>query len=173
MKTLVKKSLARITKNQSGFTLIELLIVVGIIVALAAVIVPAVAQFSGRGEKGSAAAELDTVQTAVDAMMAEEVLTTVVQNEGPAGIGPAVAAISDFSTFDFNPNTPPIALLTSYMRDNPTGYQYCWDTPGNITQLWTTDGVDVISHVGADYDAGDRPYESSAAAADCIDLDGL
>jgi len=49
--------MGRGSEDQKGFTLIELLVVVGIIVALAAVIVPLVIQFSGRGDTGAANAE--------------------------------------------------------------------------------------------------------------------
>ncbi|MCI0811046.1 MAG: prepilin-type N-terminal cleavage/methylation domain-containing protein, partial [Chloroflexi bacterium] len=49
MRNILKRTLGRGAEDQKGFTLIELLVVVGIIVALAAVIVPLVIQFSGRG----------------------------------------------------------------------------------------------------------------------------
>ena len=164
MKTLVKKSQARITKNQTGFTLIELLVVVAIIVALAAVIVPAVAQFSGRGEEGAASAELDTVQTAVDAMMADAVLTAV----DPRDLAGFDDAVSDFAGLDFDLGLATV-VLTDYMRDNPTGYQYCWDGVGNIVQLWLdVDGITTIEHPAADYDLGDRPFLSTDAPEACI-----
>ena len=54
MQNILKKILGRGSESQKGFTLIELLVVVGIIVALAAVIVPLVVQFSGRGDAGAA-----------------------------------------------------------------------------------------------------------------------
>ena len=53
MRNILKKTLGRGSEDQKGFTLIELLVVVGIIVALAAVIVPMVIQFSGRGDAGA------------------------------------------------------------------------------------------------------------------------
>ena len=54
MRNMLKKTLGRGSGSEKGFTLIELLVVVGIIVALAAVIVPLVIQFSGRGDNGAA-----------------------------------------------------------------------------------------------------------------------
>jgi len=61
----------RFGKRQKGFTLIELLVVVGIMAALAAIIVPNVARFVGAGKSEGAAAEGDAVQAGVDAAMAD------------------------------------------------------------------------------------------------------
>ena len=77
MRNILKKTLGRGSEDQKGFTLIELLVVVGIIVALAAVIVPMVIQFSGRGDAGAATAEWDSIQSAIDTMMADNTLTAV------------------------------------------------------------------------------------------------
>jgi len=60
--------------DQKGFTLIELLIVVAIIGALAAVVIPNVGRFIGRGEAESADVELKNVQSAVTAMMVDNEL---------------------------------------------------------------------------------------------------
>jgi len=49
-----------------GFTLIELLVVVGIMAALAAIIVPNVARFVGTGEDEGADWELNTLQSSMD-----------------------------------------------------------------------------------------------------------
>jgi prepilin-type N-terminal cleavage/methylation domain-containing protein len=44
-------------KGQKGFTLTELLVVLGIIVAMAGVVVPQVVQSSDRGDQGASGAE--------------------------------------------------------------------------------------------------------------------
>ena len=77
MKRLVGGVARSLRASESGFTLIEMLIVVGIIVALAAAIVPQVVQFGGKGEEGTKATELQTVQTAIDNAMAIAGITVV------------------------------------------------------------------------------------------------
>ena len=112
----------RIRKNESGFTLIEMLIVVGIIVALAAAIVPEVVSFSGKGEEGQKSSEQSTVQSAMDAMMAEQGATTVT----------AVTAngINDWTA---NPGGTGVATLDGYMSITISTWFYCYGTDGKIT----------------------------------------
>ena len=67
-------------RGEKGFTLIELLIVVAILGVLAAVVIPNVGRFIGRGETEAAETELANIQTAVIAMMVDNELATL-----PAG----------------------------------------------------------------------------------------
>lgn len=57
--------------GEKGFTLIELLVVVAILGVLAAVAVPNVGKFIGKGKTEAYETELHNVQTAVMAMMAD------------------------------------------------------------------------------------------------------
>ena len=64
-------------KGQKGFTLIELLIVVAILGVLAAVVIPNVGRFIGRGEEEARETELSNIQTAVVSMMVDNELATL------------------------------------------------------------------------------------------------
>ncbi len=126
MRNILKKTLGRGSEDQKGFTLIELLVVVGIIVALAAVIVPLVIQFSGRGDTGAANAEWDSIQSAIDTMMADNTLTAGASN----------AFITDSFDFDAGSGTQ---NLSTYLRDASTTYCYTWAATGRIlTQVAAT-----------------------------------
>jgi prepilin-type N-terminal cleavage/methylation domain-containing protein len=67
----MKKFLKHFRYGQKGFTLIELLVVIGILGAIAAVVVPNVGSFIGRGKTEAQATELHNVQTSVMAMMVD------------------------------------------------------------------------------------------------------
>ena len=62
-------------RGESGFTLIELLIVVAILGVLAAIGIPNVGRFIGRGKTEAAATELANIQSAVTAMMVDNQLS--------------------------------------------------------------------------------------------------
>jgi type IV pilus assembly protein PilA len=64
-------------RGEKGFTLIELLIVVAILGVLAAVVIPNVGRFIGRGETEAASTELSNIQSAVTAMMVDNGLSTL------------------------------------------------------------------------------------------------
>jgi len=75
-------------RGEKGFTLIELLIVVAILGVLAAVVIPNVGRFIGRGETEASSTEFSNVQSAVVAMMVDnqlsELPTGFVATEGTA-----------------------------------------------------------------------------------------
>ena len=132
MKAFIGRLLAKLPGNRAGFTLVEMLVVVAIIVALAAVIVPTVTIFLGRGEAAAREAEMEAVQTAIDSLMVSESLTSVgpLIDAGPPVVGTGQTEFTrDFRAVDFSPDASAVALLTQYMRDEVT--QFC--TPGTVT----------------------------------------
>ncbi len=124
----------RFGKRQGGFTLIELLVVVGIMAALAAIIVPNVARFVGTGKTEGAAAEGDALQAGIDAAIADNGLTTVTVGTD----------VKNFAAYDPDGAGPAPFLYPTYVRiatakygsDGKSGAtQTGWDidTSGKVT----------------------------------------
>ena len=72
-------------RGQKGFTLIELLIVVAILGVLAAVVIPNVGRFLGRGEDEARRTEKKSVESAIIALMAENNLSEIPNPKNYAG----------------------------------------------------------------------------------------
>ena len=64
-------------RGEKGFTLIELLIVVAILGVLAAIVIPNVGRFIGRGESEAMDTEYTNIQNAVISMKTDNKLTTL------------------------------------------------------------------------------------------------
>jgi prepilin-type N-terminal cleavage/methylation domain-containing protein len=128
----MKKSMEKFTKHfrygQKGFTLVELLVVIAILGVIAAVAVPNVGKFVGKGKSESYEAELHNVQTAAMAMMVD---STAGQLDA------AVPATNDMDTVTADAGAK---ILSSYMvglnSDGTvkSGCTYAFAVDGTVTQ---------------------------------------
>ena len=135
MRGFIKKAMGKTNNRESGFTLIELLVVIGIIVALAAITVPLVTKFAGKGDEGALKAETETVQSAMNAMMADKGVVAVTANDTTSNGQNIWTAL---------PAGTGAATLDGYLKKNGTKFFYCWDTKGNVYAQNKTDGVEAV-----------------------------
>ena len=100
-------------RGEKGFTLIELLIVVAILGVLAAVVIPNVGRFIGRGETEAAATEFTNVQSAVVAMMTDNQVSTLPH--------PVLVATNDMAAF---PDATSACTVAGEKVNDPSGTAY-------------------------------------------------
>ena len=84
--------------------------------------------------EGSLAAETETVQVAMNAMLADQNITTVTPNDPSTGS----LGVNDWMEMPQGPNA---ATLDGVLDKASTRFYYCWDGRGNVWAQNTTDGV--------------------------------
>ena len=112
---MLKKVLKSLKSGEKGFTLIELLVVISILGVLAAVAVPNVASFMGKGNTAAIATNVAAIQTAVDAYAADH-----------AGSYAAVTQTTAAATV-------PAVLVPTYLRAQPSVGTYAISATGLVT----------------------------------------
>ena len=130
--------------GRKGFALIELLVVIGILAALVAVAIPTYGHFFepgeaednsrliGQGEAEANTSELSMVQTAMDGMMADNLLESV--SKAPPG------GTNIFENLPKGKGAEALAKMDGFLRsggtrENPTKCTYSWTTNGRVTQV--------------------------------------
>ena len=154
-------------KGEKGFTLIKLLIVVAILGVLAAVVIPNVGRFIGRGESEAKDTEFANVQSAVVAMMVDNSLSSLPNPISAAinrtqNMGAYPDSTSDWQASPGGKDTDPYGVdyaagdkagyilyqhdingggaqtnLVNYVATANTTYWYTCDSAGTITQYDT------------------------------------
>ena len=120
----IARLVRRGARSQVGFTLAELLVVVGIVVGLAAVILPNVGRFTGKGAEAASATEYASVQTAIDAW-------AVARAGGPETSGRPIRATGAPRRLLGAPGLP------SGVRPSIPGPARATDSPPALCRAWS------------------------------------
>jgi len=119
----IKTETRRRWKGEGGFTLVELLVVLEILGVLVAIVAANFTGLIGGSQTTAASAEVNIVQTAVDAKMADQSMATTTA---------ITTATSDMTTAAGG-----FGLYPTYMRGTVSKGTYTVDTAGKVTQAST------------------------------------
>ena len=127
-------------KGQRGFTLIELLVVVTILGVLAAIVTLSLVGLTTNATVQSCNQEYKTVQSALDAYMANNNLSAI---SASGAFTNDMTGASNGGTKLYN--ATPTATNPNYTRNGITQFFYNWDTTGQITGISASSGGATVS----------------------------
>jgi len=112
----------RRTKSEAGFTLVELLVVMIILAALAAVIVPRMFERAEQGRRAKAIADIKSLETAIDMYAAD--------NGAPPTTEQGLQALEEATTSPPEPKNWNGPYLKKQIPQDPWGGEYIYVSPG-------------------------------------------
>ena len=148
--------------KEKGFTLIELLIVVAILGILAAVIIPNVGRFLGRGQEEALSAEFHDINVAVTALMTENGLTTIPNPVGTVNLGnvppDCTGAVQDLTAFPDATSSATVPAGSPGKLNDPAGdpYDYLAATPDIVGYILFAHDIAATDGQGGPIDNGVR-----------------
>jgi len=125
-------------KGQQGFTLIELLVVVTILGILAAIVTLSLVGLTTNANANACNQEYKTVQTALDALMADNNIDTINAAGPTQDMTLTLATVNggDLALF-VNLGGNGVTQTRNYTRNGTTQFYYTWDAHGKITNITT------------------------------------
>jgi len=159
-------------RGEGGFTLIELLIVVAILGILAAVVIPNVGRFLGRGQEEARRTEFQNIGAAVTALMVENKLSAIPVPYVAVGGAPdggctvakgtrTMGRFPDFTSTTTNKLKDPNGALYVYPGDKVGYLLFGHDITGNTSSVLVTNYInfDTATYCyGADTDGTVHQY---------------